>query len=229
MIDVFILEDSESFKQILTLCLKNWRKDIKLSICSSIEEASSLLKTKKTPFTLAILDHNLPDGQSSELFDNSIIKESTVLTLSSDPSPSVPVESIKAGAMYFLDKRHVSTPLFLPLLEALIERKELEKRLLQVKLQESSLKTINTLIATLEHEINNPLGAVLGGVYLLKQKITSLDKDQKEAIRLVEESGQRIKHVIKQLREASNLETVSKAKEELYHIPGDTPWEKKKS
>jgi signal transduction histidine kinase len=134
---------------------------------------------------------------------------------------------VRAGALHFLKKRQVSEPLFIPLVEAILERKKLESALITAKLKEQKMNTIRLLLATLRHEINNPLGAVLGGAYLIRAGGT-LDADQIEAIKLIEASGNRIKDVMKRICEAADLEEVVKANEPIYQIPGDAPWGEKK-
>jgi signal transduction histidine kinase len=109
----------------------------------------------------------------------------------------------------------------------MLARKKIEVELIDARLKESAMQSIAVLLSTLKHEINNPLGAVLGGAYLIRS-IGSLDQSQQEALKLIEASGNRIKNVIKQLCEAAELEKVSKASEEVYHIPGDAPWGSKK-
>ena len=89
------------------------------------------------------------------------------------------------------------------------------------------LDTVKTLVGTLRHEINNPLGAVLGAAYLLRHS-ENATQDQKEAADLVESSGKRIKYVLDQLCKAIAVDAVNKANHKVFHIPGDEPWEQKK-
>lgn len=235
--NILVVEDDPSFKKILEIRLRNWKSDLTFFFACNISEARALLdnsltdkqspEQSKAKLDLAILDHHLPDGLGSDLFEHPSLATAAVLAVSSDKAPEIPAISVKAGAKHFLGKRQVTEPLFIPLLEALITRKQLEVQLMESKLRESAMKTIGVLLATLEHEINNPLGAVLGGAYLVRQT-GSLSKEQMDALKMIEASGQRIKHVIKQLREASQLESVSKANEQVFHIPGDKPWSGKK-
>ena len=118
----------------------------------------------------------------------------------------------------------MSEPLFIPLVLALIERKKLEQELLTARIKQSRMESIKLLLGTLRHEINNPLGAVLGGAYIMRLS-GQLGADQAEALRLIEASGNRIKHVIKELCEAAELEEVTKGSEQVFHVPGDPDWE----
>ena len=223
-LNILLLEDDTAFAKIVQIRLRHWKEDLQFFHATNIAAARKLIESDQH-FDLAILDHHLPDGVGSDLFDHEKLQFVAVLAVSSDENPEIPAKSVIAGAQHFLNKRQVIEPLFIPLLEALIERKHLERELLEARLKQSALETIRVLLATLDHEINNPLGAVLGGAYLLRTA-GSLDAEQKEALKLIEESGNRIKHVIKELRSAANLEQVTKGKVETFHIPGDKPWGK---
>lgn len=222
-----IVDDDDNFATLLRIRLKAWQPNISIDHAGSLDEARDHLSRFDREYDLVILDHNLPDGHGSELFDYPPLANSTVLAVSADDAPELPGVAIKAGAQHFLGKRQVSEPLFIPLLEALIQRKQMEKELIQNRIEENKMRTIRILLATLRHEINNPLGAVLGGTYLLKCR-GDLRNDQKEALRLIEESSHRIKHVIERLCDATELdelEEVVKGQEMVYHVPGDISWE----
>ncbi|HQH26390.1 MAG TPA: histidine kinase dimerization/phospho-acceptor domain-containing protein, partial [Oligoflexia bacterium] len=214
-------------RRLLELRLKHWRTDLEISAAETLEEARKLLDSSSGNFALVVLDQHLPDGIGHTLISHSRLEESAVLAVSADNSPDLPANSLKAGAGHFLAKQQISEPLFLPLLSALIERKSLEAELIKTRIQQSRMETIRTLIRTLRHEINNPLGAVLGGAFLLRAE-GRLEAEQAQAIRLIEESGMRIKRVMEQLSDAAQLEEVTKAHEQLFQIPGDPVWEPKK-
>lgn len=223
-ITVLLVEDDPSFQKIVQLRLSAWRPGISITVASSIAEARRLLDVAEHPFSLVILDQHLPDGLGNELFTHEGLQDAAVLAVSADDTPHLPGAAVRAGAQHFLGKRQVSTPLFVPLVEALIERKRLESRLRQIELQRSTLDTIRVLLRTLRHEINNPLGAVLGGAFLVRSA-GGLDEEQQRALRLIEQSGNRIKHVLEQLCETAELERVTKGREEVFQVPGDPKWE----
>ncbi len=220
-LNVLIVDDDEAFRRLLEIRLRDWRSDLKITIVGCLAEASASLDVNI--FQLIILDHHLPDGVSSE-FEHPGLASATVLAVSSDDAPEVPANAVKSGAQHFLNKRQISDPLLIPLIEALLERKSLEKEVLEAKLHEFKMNSVQRLLTTLRHEINNPLGAVLGGIYLIKS-YGNLDEEQKKAVDLIDESGQRIKHVLSELCEAADLKEVEKASEEVFEIPGDKPWE----
>ncbi len=220
---VFVIEDDTSFRSILELRLRNWKPDLELTVAVTIAEARKVLDQNLPAFPLVILDQRLPDGLGRELLSHPALSHSSVLAVSSDNAPDLPAEAMRAGAHHFLHKRHVSEPLFIPLVEALVERATLEQELLVRTLHESKMSTVKTLLATLRHEINNPLGAVLGGAYLIRTA-GNLGVEQEKALKIIEASSNRIKHVITQLCDAVDVEEVTKAREQVFQVPGDKKW-----
>lgn len=222
-----LIEDDASFKRILEIRLKAWREDLKITVAATIAAARGLLDQMHLQFDFVILDQHLPDGMGWQLLEHPRLRDLTVLAVSSDEAPELPGQTVLAGAQHFLAKRQVTEALFIPLLEAMLERKGLELKLVKAQVSESRLEAIKVLLATLRHEINNPLGAVLGGAYLVRSK-GELATDQIEALKLIESSGNRIKHVVQQLCQAAELQEVTKANEKVFQVPGDKPWDSEK-
>lgn len=226
-IKTLIVEDDQSFLKLLQLRLKNWQQDIDITCADSLCEARAVLNKAEQPFHLIILDQHLPDGDSASLFEfeHPALQNAAVLAVSNDLSPTLPGQALRAGAQHFLGKLQIREPLFIPLVEALIDRKKIEKELFEARLKQSRLETIKRLLATLRHEINNPLGAVIGGAYLMRST-GQLGSEQTEALRLIESSANRINHVLRELCETAELEEVVKGEEPVYQVPGDKAWQK---
>jgi response regulator of citrate/malate metabolism len=222
---ILIIDDDASFRTVVRIRLKSFLNDLVFTESSSLTDARTLLKEKKArDFDLVILDQHLPDGRGIELLNEGYFQQLAVLAVSSDADPAMPGATIKAGAQFFLAKTQVSEPLFQPLVLGLIDRNRIQRELEEVRMNQVMIDTVKRLVATLRHEINNPLGAVLGAAYLM-QHGTTLNAEQAEAARVVDESGRRIKHVLDELTHAMSLESVQKAHEAVFHIPGDAPWE----
>lgn len=223
-LNILIVEDDSSFKRILEVRLKSFLKDPNFTHCPTLQDARKLFSSGEVHFDLVVLDQNLPDGKGLALLQEGLFRNTAVLAVSSDDDPQMPGQNVLAGAAYFLGKAHVSEPLFKPLVQGIIDRNRLQKELNDARVQGAVIETVKTLVSTLQHEINNPLGAVLGGAFLMKS-LPAATPEQKEAAELVETSGKRIKHVMDQLLDAITLEPVSKANHKVFHIPGDEPWE----
>ena len=225
---VLIIDDDISFAKMAEIRLRTWRPDVEFTFAHTLGDAQTILANAADLFTLVLLDQHLPDGLGTEILAHPRLEQSAVLAMSSDSDPIVPANAVRAGAGHFLAKVQLREHLFIPLIEALIEQKRIQQELIAAKLRESRMNTIQRLIATLRHEINNPLGAVLGGAYLLRNRPSAVTEN--ETIRLIESSGERIGHVLKELcraAELDELEEVTKAQEQLFQIPGDPKWDEK--
>jgi response regulator of citrate/malate metabolism len=222
---ILIIDDDESFIKILELRLKSFMPDLQATIFNNLGDARNFLKSlEKIDFDLVILDEHLPDGRGIEMLSEHWFEGHAVLMISSDTAPDMPGASVQAGAAYFLNKLQIKEPLFKPLVTGVMDRNRLQKELTEAKMQALIIDTVKTLVSTLRHEINNPLGAVLGAAYLMRNSKEATPQ-QRDAAELVESSGNRIKHVLDELCKAIALEPVKKAHQKVFHIPGDKPWE----
>jgi len=228
-IRVLLIDDDLAFRKLVSIRIKSFFEKITFSECDNLTDARKFLEDNEKPyFDLVVLDQHLPDGKGTELLAEGWFDELAVLSVSSDDAPEIPGASITAGATYFLSKKDIGEPLFSPLVKGIIDRNKIQRKLIQTKVDEKVIDLVKTHIGTLQHEINNPLGAVLGAAYLLKNA-PGISAEQQEAARLVEQSGNRIKYVLDQICDAmkinSELEQVVKAKHKVFHIPGDEPWD----
>ena len=221
---VLIIDDDKSFRRIAELRLKSFLDDTHFTEFDNLNDARLFLKDNDVEFDLVVLDQHLPDGKGLELLYESWFQNLAVLAVSSDDDPEIPGATLQAGAAYFLNKSQISEPLVKPLVLGIVDRNRIQRELDQARTSQVKLDTVTTLVGTLRHEINNPLGAVLGAAYILREaKDTS--EEYRQAAQVVESSGKRIKHVLDQLCEAVQLDSVHKAHEKVFHIPGDEPWE----
>ncbi len=221
---ILIIDDDPSYRRLLEIKLRSFLPSMTLVMLESINEARKYLDEHgDEKFDLVILDQHLKDGKGLSLLQEGRFEDLAVLSVSSDTDPRMPGENVKAGAAYFLNKGHINEALFEDLVRGIIDRNKVHQELMRLKLDSAVMDTVKTLVGTLRHEINNPLGAVLGAAYLLTHS-EAATQDQRDAAQLVEASGKRIKHVLDELCRAVELEAVDKAKQKVFHIPGDKPW-----
>lgn len=224
---VLIVDDDGNFRKIVEKRLRSFMKDAHVTHLDSLATAREFLKLNDGyTFDLVVLDQNLPDGRGVDLLNEGVFRDLAVLSVSSDDAPEIPGLTLKAGAAYFLNKKRIGEPLVEPLVRGIIDRNRIQKEYEAVRLQAKMTETVKTLVGTLRHEINNPLGAVLGAAYILRTDKGATD-DQRHAAQLVEQSGQRIKHVLDELCNAMELDPVQKGGELVFQVPGDKPWGKK--
>lgn len=225
---ILILDDDRNFRRILLMRLKSifpGSKFVEFDNLAGVREYFT--KNGRQTINFALLDQHLPDGRSGELLEEGLFNDIPVLAMSSDESPELPAGSVLQGARFFIPKTQTSQSFFPPLLLAILERSEFEKKVKETEKAQEILDSVKTLIRTLQHEINNPLGAVFGAMYLLRSSQGS-EEDRAKALSLIDQSSKRIKTVLEKLSEATELEKLSKGSEELYQVPGDPQWDKSK-
>ena len=226
--NALIIDDDSSFKMLLERRLKSFIPDLTVTYFNKLAPAREFLRqAKELDFDIVFLDEHLPDGRGAEFLSEGLFQDLAVLSVSSDTAPEIPGKTVGAGATFFLSKTSVSEPLFRPLVQGIIDRNKIQRELTRLKMDTLIVDTVRTLVGTLRHEINNPLGAVLGAAYLLRSNAAA-SPEQKEAAELVESSGKRIKHVLDELCKAVAVEPVTKAHQKVFHIPGDKPWDDSK-
>lgn len=222
-IKVFILEDDENFLNILTTKLKTFLTAAEITTCSNLADAKEHFLNNEPCYDVFLIDEHLPDGLGLDLVKENYFENEAVIVISSDSSNELPNKAYRAGVMYFLNKTQIRDDLFEPLIQGIIDRNRIQKKLIFTLVQQAELKAVKTLVSTLRHEINNPLGAVLGAAFLIKNE-KSANPEQKQTAELVEQSANRIVHVLNQLCDAIKLNEVSKANELVFHVPGDKEW-----
>ena len=223
--NVLIIDDDRSFRKLLEKRLASFIPEMISTAFESLEQARKYLKEiSNVYFDLVLVDQHLPDGNGADLVAEGWFSELAVISMSSDDAPEIPGMTMQAGATYFVNKRNISEPLFRPLVLGIIERNKLQRQLTRAKISSTILDTVKTMVGTLRHEIYNPLGAVLGAAYVMRNS-QSATPEQIHAAGLVETSGQRIKQVVEQICQAFEMEPVMKANHKVFHIPGDKPWD----
>lgn len=225
---IALIDDDGDFRRLLGIRFKAIFDPIVLFEFDGITKAREFFGKRNHPeMDLVVLDQHMPDGKGLDLLSEGIFEGTTVLSVSSDNSPEMPGALITAGAAYFLKKSDISQPLFEPLVRGIVDRNRIQRELDSVRVNHQVVELVRAHIGTLQHEINNPLGAVLGAAYLLRNE-ESASPEQREAARLVETSGKRIKHVLDEICSAlqSNmqLKRVVKGDQNVFEIPGDKPW-----
>jgi signal transduction histidine kinase len=221
---ILVIDDDKTYKKLLLRRLLSFMPSATILDFDDLTTARVALSSDSGSYDLVILDEHLPDGRGVELLKEGWFQDLAVLTISSDTEPETMGRVVGAGAMFFLNKVQIKEPLFEPLVRGLMDRNKIQRVLNETRDQEIRIGTVRTLVATLRHEINNPLGAVLGAAYLMKRS-QNASEEQIEAARLVEESGNRIKHVLDELCAAIEIDAVQKANQKVFHIPGDRPWD----
>jgi DNA-binding NarL/FixJ family response regulator len=221
---ILIIDDDEPFAKVIERRIQTCLPNANFTKFNNLHGFREFRKDNPlATFDLVIIDEHLPDGRGSDFIKEQGLNQQPVLSVSSDLSDDMPARTFKAGAHYFLPKGKVSEALFQPLVLALIERFRLEREVENLKLTSALTDNVKTLVKTLKHEINNPLGTLMGACFVLKR--SAKDPADQHTAELIEQSAKRIQHVLDQFTQALQLETVSKAEHQVFQVPGDKKWE----
>jgi DNA-binding response OmpR family regulator len=172
---------------------------------SSFSHGKDFLKVQdKNKFDLICLDYHLPDMNGLELL--SIIRtelaDIPIIVVTGVGSEQTAVEAMKSGATDYITKNanYIST---IPRVLKQAYRKQkliLKNRRLEEKSRiAEKFETITTTTSTLNHEINNPLMAILGTVELLIDDLGITDRAIKDKLEMISVSAQRIQEITQKL------------------------------
>lgn len=168
---------------------------------------------QRDPAPLVVLDINMPSMDGLEVCrrirGHETGKDAFVLIVTARDGRDDLANVLEAGADDYVTKP--SSP------ENLRARLEIARRRIalddarraaEAELARSRwLAGIGETTIALEHEINNPLSALLGNAELLLMD-TSLTEDQLDQLRIVQEQATRIAQVVRQLARLKNPQTV---------------------
>lgn len=151
-------------------------------------------------FDLLAVDYHLPDMDGLELL--SIIRshepDIPVIMITGVGSEQTAVEAMKSGATDYIAKSgDYGTTIPRVIKQAYHKQQLIQKnRSLEAKAREAEkLEVITTMTSTLNHEVNNPLMAILGNVELLLGDSRLTDHNVIDKLRMIEASARRIRMI----------------------------------
>ncbi len=211
-LQLLLVEDNDADALLIERTLKAQLPAARLQRAKRLKDAYALLA--EASFDLVMSDHKLPDGSSLDLLTH--LSEAglrvPVVVLTRFGREDLAVAAMKAGASDYVRKRTDCEHLHelpLVLLEALhrhhLEAQEEEAA--QRREQANLLKTIRSAVATVNHEINNPLAIISGNAQLLVELARAMDLPPEIAgpIQDIDAASQRI---ATSLRKLANLKEI---------------------
>jgi DNA-binding response OmpR family regulator len=203
-IRVLLVEPDAEHADRVSDAIKQRFPESEVTVVSFVNTAINEIRSHR--HDIAVVEYELPDFdglQFLELLRREDI-ELPVILVSSIHSERVANEAINFGASDFVVKDQ-SFHLVLPrvIAEALRrynlikKNRELEE---QLKAAEN-LSSLNIAIATLSHEINNPLTTIMGMSELLSKEKALGDSKLRRKLKLINNSAQRIKQSLNRLSE----------------------------
>jgi DNA-binding NtrC family response regulator len=140
--EILLLEDDTFLSKRLVAQLE--RAEAEVTSCTCIEEAKEVLKSLS--FDFALMDLNLPDGESLELLrDQAIPSNTLVILMTAEGGIQSAVEAMRLGATDYLSKPFDVEEI--PLLFLKSEKQRKNQRLGQHSLEKRRQKTANLYFA----------------------------------------------------------------------------------
>jgi CheY-like chemotaxis protein len=163
------------------------------------------------PCDLIAIDFHLPDMNGLELLslvhaDN---RDLPAVLITGAGSEQIAAEAIKTGAIDYIAKGDDFTSAVPRIISQAYHKQQLilKNRRLETKAHDTEkLEMVTAVASTLNHEINNPLMAVLGNVELLLEDPALGDPAVQDKLKMIEKSARRIQDITHQV---ANLMTTS--------------------
>lgn len=188
-----------------------------VSVVGSVGEAQAALADRR--FDLVILDFRLPDGDGLEILRQMKAdgRSEPVVFVTTSSSTAIAVEAMKIGAEDYIVKEEGYVSVLPFVVREVIERArlraerdELERKLARAERQAS----LNTLMAGIAHNLNNPLTTVRTFLELLPQRYESDAEFRTSYYKLVLDEIERIRVLIGSMMQAVTVPNEN----------GDPPW-----
>jgi DNA-binding response OmpR family regulator len=153
----------------------------------------------KENYDLVLLDIMMPDVSGTEVLEHVRTQfnnfELPIIMVTAKDESSDIVGALKLGANDYLVK-----PINMDIATARINTQLQIKDLIEVSLKSRQVATINTMVTTLNHEINNPLAIAIGNLSIAKKNIDHVKIEK--AIKALD----RITEIVKKIDSISKSE-----------------------
>lgn len=164
-----LLIDDDALTAKLTQKKLEKRGFVVESITSALGFLKDLEAGTNKKYDMVLLDVMMPDISGLEVLDKiraikNNVELPVIMVTSKDEAEDI-VKALKLGA-----NDYVTKPLNLDVVLARIKTQFTLQEVIGISLQAKQMNTINTMVTTLNHEINNPLAIAIGNLTICQQK-----------------------------------------------------------
>lgn len=174
------------------------------------DSAAALERVQNEKFTIVITDMVMPEVDGMQLLHHikAFVPDTDVIVMTGYSKKYSYTEVIGCGASDFIEKPFKRDELIAKLNRLRQERCLIQelRRAQQVAEEANQAKT--NFLNTISHEFRTPMNGIVGFSYLLRG--TELSTSQQEYLRMIDESAQRLHHLINQVFDFSMLEASAK-------------------
>ena len=199
--EVLIIDDEPMLREQLAQLIAAWGYRVRVTG----DVAAAMAELEQAPPDIILTDLVLPDqpGYAVLEFVQAHWPQLPVLVMTAYASLESAIEALKQGAYDYMLK-----PITPPELAAALARAHAAVALQRSRAREEHLRHIAEVALTLAHEINNPLGILVGELQFQLEE-PGASRDAHQALEVCIESAQRIADVVRRiaaLREVSYQE-----------------------
>ena len=199
---VLIIEDEESISLSFQHVLKqSVDYNYTVTAVGSAEEALQAIE-RSGMFDIVLLDIFLPGENGIDFLKKlrSMDTETVVICISGTQDYRIVHDVFKLGADDFISKVELSNHYVLEkAIFAGLEKREYQRRLLQLEIQAQRMEAITTIIRTIHHELNNPLAILRLASSKLGTPGSLSDEELRNYCTQVQENIDRMADVLKRL------------------------------
>ena len=192
--NILLVDDQKFFLTLYQGLLKESDPSYNFICAETGREAGSKFNNK---VDLIILDYLLPDMDGIQVLLEILAKDPyiPVIIITGAGSESIATAALKNGAYDYVVKtdEYIKTLPFV--VEQGIERKRLIEKTRRIEIQRMEVERLTVLketVATLSHEINNPLTSILITAQLLRDRHCSKDEYAMQKLSILIENAKRI-------------------------------------
>ena len=216
-IDVLLVEDNPRHAGLIRDELEIELPLATVMVAGSVSDAHAALRDRR--FDLIILDFRLPDGDGLEILRQLKVdgRSEPVVFVTTSSSTAIAVEAMKIGAEDYIVKEEGYVSVLPFVVREVVdrarlraERKDLERRLGRAE----RLASLNTLMAGIAHNLNNPLTTVRTFLELLPSRYETDAEFRTSYYKLVLDEIERIRLLIGSMMQALTVP----------NRDGDPPW-----
>jgi len=196
--EIALVEDNRFHAMLFQQAVRERYPDYSISVFASAKSFLQALKTRNDD--LIAVDFNLPDMDGLQLL--SLIRaekpDVPIILITGAGSEQTAVEAMKSGATDYIAKNGDYGSTIPRVIKQACQKQQLilKNRRLEAKAHEAEkLEVITTMTSTLNHEINNPLMAILGLVELLLDDPNLSEAGVVNKLRMIETSARRIQEI----------------------------------
>jgi len=200
---VLIIDDEPTFQRFLEFQLRNSERfRFTVSFASSAEIGITLLNDHHFDFIL--LDYYLP-GMNGEMFLKQLNKtqiDTGIICISENKDYKIAVDLLKAGADDYISKSDLMSPYMLEkTIVSVLQKKEYRIKNSELEITAQRLDAIQTIIHTIDHELNNPLAIIKLCSDIINSSHPLRSDDYRELTQRILSSIERISEVIHRLNQ----------------------------